>query len=56
MKLIQNGNGWVMRCPCGYETPFRYTLEAAGRDMDVHLAVTTPLPSARQECAAGETR
>lgn len=43
MQGFSNDNGSVQfQCPCGYLTPLRATWEAAGRDLDQHLAQVFP--------------
>jgi len=48
----KTGLQFRMRCRCGWETPDRYTVEGAGRDMDLHMAEKFPLPTSRRECYA----
>ena len=50
MRVIVDLEHWRLICACGYQTPFRCTLEAAGRDMDLHLAKQFPNPKERMEC------
>jgi hypothetical protein len=37
-------------CACGWKSPVRYTLEAAGRDADVHMAERFPIGTLRRPC------
>jgi adenine-specific DNA methylase len=37
---------------CGFVTSWCYTLEAAGREADVHMAQVFPIPTERRPCCA----
>jgi hypothetical protein len=39
-----------IECACGFRTEWRYTLEAAGRDADLHMAEKFPRGSERRPC------
>ncbi len=41
---------FVIECPCGYRTQARATLEAAGRDIDMHQAAKFPIGTQRRPC------
>jgi hypothetical protein len=44
------GIKYAIRCGCGFLTPARATLAAAGAEMDAHQAKALPRPSDRREC------
>ena len=48
--IVPTGTHYQIECPCGFTTPGRATMEAAGRDIDVHLAEQFRLPSTRRFC------
>lgn len=51
MRIIVVANDrFILDCPCGWKSEARATLEAAGRDADLHMAATFPLPSGRRPC------
>jgi hypothetical protein len=53
MKLIVSYEWpvtFVLRCRCGFSTPARATLEAAGRDADLHMAEKFPIGTIRRPC------
>ena len=51
ITLVSQPDGtWSVRCGCGFSTPPRLTLEAAGREYDLHLAARWPRPSQRFPC------
>lgn len=54
MKIIQcstnQGIKFVIEFDCGFRTPERFTLEAAGRDADLHMAETFPIGTQRRPC------
>jgi hypothetical protein len=41
---------FVFRCECGFSTESRATLEAAGREADLHMAQMYPTPTQRRPC------
>ena len=54
MRLVTltYGKGASFRfvCDCGWRSPVRFTVEAAGRDADLHMAEKFPLGSERRPC------
>ena len=56
VRIDEQGCRFAISCPCGWKSPYRSTLEAAGRDADLHMAEKFPLPSSRRPCNAGEVR
>jgi len=58
MKLeIEVGpRAYRMHCPCGFITPWRWTLEAIGRDMDIHQAEKYPIGTERRPCPGPEAK
>jgi hypothetical protein len=43
------------RCGCGTVTEWRYTVEAAGRDFDLHMAEKFPIGTQRRPCEKPRT-
>jgi hypothetical protein len=52
MKILTYGETqlFVIQCNCGFTTTACCTLEAAGREADLHMARMFPLPSERRPC------
>jgi len=46
----RDGSGWTARCGCGFQTSPQFTFEAAGRELDLHLAEKFPKGSERFPC------
>ena len=45
-----NDDGTVqLTCGCGWESPLRFTWEAVGRDLDLHLAQVFPRGTERRK-------
>jgi hypothetical protein len=39
-------------CNCGWISPLHWTIEAAGRDADLHMAAKFPIGTQRRPCEA----
>jgi len=50
VTFVWSDRGWVAHCSCGHDTRPRYTLEAAGRAFDEHMAAKFPNGSQRFPC------
>jgi hypothetical protein len=44
------GHCFIIECPCGFQTGRHFTLEAAGRAADLHMAEKFPTPTQRRPC------
>ena len=41
-----------LECECGFQTGWNYTMEATGREADLHMAAMYPLGTERRPCGA----
>lgn len=54
MTLTIQSNQFQFTCACGWQSQPRYTLEAAGREADLHMAERFPKGSERRPCMPGD--
>jgi hypothetical protein len=47
---------FILRCRCGFATTPFFTLEAAGRAADLHMAEKFPIATVRRPCDRPEAR
>jgi hypothetical protein len=56
MKILfidtPTGKAVMIQCPCGFVTEAQYTVEAAGRKIDLHMAEKFPIGTQRRPCDA----
>lgn len=48
--VYKNNEGYIFRCGCGWTNEPKFTLEAAGREIDLHLAEKFPSANVRFPC------
>ena len=51
-RLTKQGVKFSFECACGFYTDTCFTLEAAGRAADLHMAEMYPTPTERRPCVA----